>query len=174
MTTTPTSKLADHIVALCEAFDVKLVIHPGMDPGGAGAGCVVVGCPTCGQRLRMRGRAAGVVRCPRCKQEGPSLPRYYIEVAPVMDETTYAVALHELGHCLSALGQCGMYEGSQSMRRNNVYATLRDVRLQLEEEMAAWAWARQNALEWTEVMSHVEQMTFDTYRKQARKLGVKI
>jgi hypothetical protein len=54
-------------------------------------------------------------------------------IPPIVDDVAYAVALHELGHCFNRLR-----EG---------YATHT-----LEHEAAAWVWAKDNALEWTEPM----------------------
>lgn len=137
------AKYARHIQELAAAFRVLVQVQD-MDPGDAGAG-------------HLRDNPAQ-----KC-----------IRIAPVTDETTYAVALHELGHCLHPLGQIKTVEGSQTMRMTHRIATLRDVRLQLTEEEAAWEWAHHYALEWTEVMTRVERMAIETYRREARKLGVK-
>jgi len=93
-------------------------------------------------------------------------------IAPVIDETTYAVALHEMGHNLHPTGR--LYsEMSPEMRATGKIATLRDVRLKLLAEESAWEWAHHVALEWTDVMCLVERLSLDSYRAMARKLGVK-
>lgn len=72
--------------------------------------------------------------------------------SPVVDETTYAVQLHELGHLLAPSG------------------LLRDVvrdgdpaNLMRDEEDAAWAWVRHHAIVWTPVMETVAQWAEQTY-----------
>lgn len=92
-------------------------------------------------------------------------------IAPVEDETTYAVALHELGHCLDPLGRVDFIEGSLRYRTTGHFDTLRDVRLRLEAERAAWAWAHHYAIEWTPLMTQVERYGIGTYEKMARHLG---
>lgn len=88
-----------------------------------------------------------------------------INAAPVTDETTYAVALHELGHLLAPLGRVDLIEGSLTYRTTGRPGTLRDVRLSIEAERAAWEWAHDFALEWTEVMTYVETFAMATYLK---------
>jgi hypothetical protein len=48
------------------------------------------------------------------------------------------------------------------------------VRLKIEQEIAAWEWARMHALEWTPVMRNVRRMTFNTYLKEARSFGIRM
>lgn len=144
------AELTAHVLALGVAFQVQVVIDPDLAPHDAAAGYL---------------------------SEDADLPgpqrRKSIRVAPITDETTYAVALHELGHCLSPTGMITMSEGSTMMRRANVFSTLRDVRLKLLEEESAWQWARHYALEWTDVMTHIETMTLGSYIAHARRFGVK-
>lgn len=94
-------------------------------------------------------------------------------LTPVIDESTYAVALHEIGHCLSPLGMITHTEGSLTMRRSPDArpATRRDVLLQLEEEYAAWEWAHHNAIEWTPLMAQIEMMSRGSYEGWARAMG---
>lgn len=89
-----------------------------------------------------------------------------IKIAPVTGETTYAVALHELGHCLSPMGMLRS-EMSKDMRSMNRLTTKRDVALQLEEERAAWDWAEHYALEWTPAMQAVKKMCLGAYERRA-------
>lgn len=98
--------------------------------------------------------------------------RNRVLIMPVTCEVTYAIALHELGHCCSALGMVTNTEASPRYRMLRRYATKRDVKLQLLEEQAAWEWARHYALEWTDVMASVERMAYDTYKSNARMYGV--
>lgn len=71
-----------------------------------------------------------------------------IRIPPIVDDAAYAVALHELGHCFTPVR-----EG---------YATYT-----LEHEAAAWAWAKDNALEWTETMEARMRYCLGTYVKWA-------
>lgn len=130
---------ARHVRQLADAFGLVLVVDPFMPPERAVSWAKVF--EKTGQIF-----AAGVT------------------IAPVTDETTYAVALHELGHRLSPLG---------SIRLTNRLVTVSDIRLQLEEEEAAWVWARANAWPtWTDVMESVAQMSLKRYYAVARvKLG---
>lgn len=59
-------------------------------------------------------------------------------VAPITDESTYCIALHEMGHLVSPFGAL---HGSGNLTR--------------EAEDAAWAWAKHYALEWTPFMEQV-------------------
>ena len=128
--------MARHIRDLGGAFNVRLNVKPGMDPARAAAGYM----EQTGQRVIM--------------------------IAPVIDETTYAAALHELGHCLSPLGMVNLTEGSQSMRETRQLATIRDCRLQLEEEHAAWEWAEHYGLCWTPVMAHLRDYCLREYQER--------
>jgi len=71
-------------------------------------------------------------------------------VAPIVDETTYAVALHELGHLIAPLGSLTKTPGN----RHN---------LTRDEEDAAWTWARRHALLWTDAMDTVARWAEGTY-----------
>lgn len=75
-------------------------------------------------------------------------------VAPIKDETQYAVALHELGHVLAPLG---VIDDGELRDRAGRW------RIKLDEETAAWDWAQHYALTWTPVMQSVREMTFATY-----------
>lgn len=116
---------ADHARAVAKAFSVALV-EQAMAPEKAGAA------------KQARLGFVGVVFC-----------------APVTDETTYAVAMHEIGHVLSPLG---------SMAHERASATPTSVwRLKLDEEQAAWEWAHHYALDWTPAMEAVKAWALSTY-----------
>lgn len=66
--------------------------------------------------------------------------RRTIRIAPVKSGSTYAIALHELGHIL----------GPQTGNR-------------LNREWQAWAWAKAHALEWTAVMDQKMQSALQSY-----------
>ena len=71
--------------------------------------------------------------------------------SPIVDETTYAVALHEIGHLAAPLG---IVRGQVAAPHQNV--------LRIEED-AAWAWAKHYALEWTPAMDAVATWARGTY-----------
>jgi hypothetical protein len=79
-------------------------------------------------------------------------------VSPIVDETTYAVALHELGHLIAPLGVL------RTSVAGNPHNLMRD------EEDAAWSWARHHALIWTPVMDRVAQWAEATYQQQPRRV----
>lgn len=132
---------ARHISELCAAFNIKLIVKIGMPPEYAATGY-----------MPLTGKAA-------------------IMIAPVKDETTYAVALHELGHRLHPIG-CLKFEMSEQMQMTNRYSSVRDIRLTLESERAAWEWAMDNCLgrDWTPVMDIVRVMALRSYERDAKKI----
>lgn len=74
-------------------------------------------------------------------------------VSPITDETTYAVALHEIGHAASPTGFVRrVAEGDVA-------------NLKRFEEASAWAWARHYALDWTPVMESVAVWAEGTYQQ---------
>jgi len=74
--------------------------------------------------------------------------------AVITDETTYAVALHEIGHLASPTGVVrGLVDG----QRGNL--------LRIEED-AAWAWARHYALVWTPLMDRIARWAEGTYAER--------
>jgi hypothetical protein len=77
-------------------------------------------------------------------------------ISPIVDETIYAVALHELGHCVAPAGADATRDNSRS---------LTDQCKAMEEEDAAWGWAQSVALEWTPAMEMIHQMGRESYRR---------
>jgi|GEM_PF-1013879 len=69
-----------------------------------------------------------------------------VVVARITDESTYAIALHELGHVVAPWG--------------GLHGTLA---LQREAEDAAWAWAKHYALLWTPFMQRVATWARSSY-----------
>lgn len=74
-------------------------------------------------------------------------------VSTIVDRTTYAVALHEIGHLASPTG---IVRHVCSGDRWNL--------LRIEED-AAWAWARHYALLWTPDMEAVARWAEGTYQQ---------
>lgn len=165
---TRAARFAAHINELAAAFKVHLVIDKDMHPAAAGAGNIVMQCLLCGQKNRIP--RVGIARCGRCKC---ALGRFdmvdAVKIAPVDGDATYAVALHELGHRVMPLGSLRS-EMSATMQATHQVSTIRDVVLQLEQERAAWTWAHHHALEWTPIMTAVEQNGIASYEVHARRI----
>ena len=66
-----------------------------------------------------------------------------IWIRPVKSSITYAVALHEIGHC--AVGKIAPKVG------------------RLSEEGAAWQWAMRNANDWTDAMDNKMVKSLESY-----------
>lgn len=97
---------------------------------------------------------------PRMQHEqAVALPDMRLAVCtPIIDETTYAIALHELGHVANPAGHVRDARTADS------------IGLTVFEEEAAWAWARHYAMEWTAVMEQcVEQWALSGYRRALAK-----
>ena len=129
---------AGHVRALAKAFDVLIREDPDRSPEDAGAGWL---------------------------REDSHLPlvqrRKCARFRSVTDETSYAVALHELGHCVAPMGQ---------LEFDRDLICLRNARLQIEEERAAWEWARHMALDWTVAMDQVRLHSLKSYELRWRYL----
>lgn len=69
----------------------------------------------------------------------------------IIEKTTYAVALHEMGHLVSPTGV--------------LLGVLRTPAVRLDEEQAAWEWARHHALDWDDVMESVAQFGLRSYER---------
>lgn len=148
------AKFARHVTDLARAFDVRLFVETKMKPHDAGAGRGYHPLFTTGMFERP---SVGVVK-----------------VYPVIDDTTYSVALHELGHCLSPFGQLRTAHGSLPYRKSGLMTTKRDALLLWQEELAAWEWAQHFALEWTDLMTMVMEDALGSYRRALRKAGIQI
>lgn len=71
---------------------------------------------------------------------------------PIVCEVGYAVAMHELGHCLAPHAGGDPAVGFAECR--------------LQEELA-WIWAETHAKIWTPTMEHVKQVCLATYTEVA-------
>lgn len=80
-----------------------------------------------------------------------------VEIAPVVDETTYAIALHELGHLCAPNGSI-------------MNKTRTEPAMVMLAERSAWEWARHFAIVWTDQMQRVHDMALGTY-EVARATG---
>lgn len=126
----PTAQeLAQHARQLANAFHVQLIEAEELTPEGGMA-----------RQLQLKG--VGVVG-------------HQVAIKPITDETSYAVALHEIGHCAAP---CGFIPGANE----NIF-------LSLQQEQAAWEWARHYALDWTVGMEQVANYGLGTYEKDAQR-----
>ncbi len=157
----------DHIVELAVAFMVKLIPVP--EIATSGAGYFNAKCKSCGQLNRLS--RAGRVRCGRCKADmGNHDGRRFMMIADVATDFAYAVALHELGHLLAPGGIIPRSEFTNTYQQTGQYSSIRDIALRLEEERAAWGWARHHALYWNAEMDAAERIGLTSYDKEARRL----
>lgn len=79
-----------------------------------------------------------------------------IQVQPVVDAITYAIALHEIGHIVAQRKAGIGINGGDLDDPMFVY----DV---LTEEHAAWEWAESVALDWPVEMAHIRQLAMTNY-----------
>jgi len=136
MTYNPTY-LAQHARALAAAFGIRLVEDASLKPEDAAA--VTANVPT-------------------------MEPITAVICAPIIDETTYAVVLHEIGHHIAPLGNLRR-EWSAASKAARRPLTVRDYDLEVESEEAAWTYARHHALVWTDPMQFVQDFALGTYTR---------
>lgn len=75
--------------------------------------------------------------------------------APVIDETTYMIQLHEMGHLVAPGGM---------FKVDELLPIPIQITKRMDQEDAAWAWARETALVWTLEMEVKAQWARETYR----------
>ena len=121
-------EMLNHVVELARAFDVVLLEAPGMKTEH-------------GASLTVEYKDHSVARS--------------IIAKPVHDETSYAVALHEVGHCLHPTGAL--------LREDNDKFSIK-----LLQEESAWEWAEYYALCWTLAMEAVKQQGLESYHRTER------
>jgi len=87
-------------------------------------------------------------------------PLRAVMIAPIIDETTYAVALHEIGHLASPTGVL-----RHVTKDGDVYQAVSgsSANVLCIEEDAAWQWAQHYALDWTPAMDAVKTWARGTY-----------
>lgn len=125
----PTNQeLAEHVRALASTFKIKLVEDPTFDYVD-------------GQAVRL------VFNDEKGRRAPADTDLNGVVVRPVIDEASYAIALHELGH------HCGTVDIA--------------VQNKLDKELAAWEWAEYISLDWTVTMQQVKQHGLGTYYHQA-------
>ena len=86
-----------------------------------------------------------------------------IFVPPIDGTAAYAAALHELGHILHPGGRLPKPAAGNC-------AKLAVLRVVIEEEQNAWAWARANAIDWDVTCDALERHAYDTYANELREM----
>jgi hypothetical protein len=79
-----------------------------------------------------------------------------VHCAPIVNEATYAIVLHEIGHGASALGGGDL---------SNAFTELQA----LTKENAAWDWAREYSLYWTNEMEQTARLSLGSYEQAAER-----
>ncbi len=72
-------------------------------------------------------------------------------VMPIKCETTYAIALHEMGHLVHPTG---MLTGSVGQEHD------------LLHERSAWEWAEYYALDWSPAMEQIKELGLGSYSRR--------
>lgn len=88
-----------------------------------------------------------------------------VACAPIFEETTYAVALHEMGHVAVQGTASRVVEVLMAFMAGRA----KTARRALADEDEAWAWARAHAMEWTDVMQSVMDWSRGTYARGLEK-----
>lgn len=141
-------QLADHARSLARAFDVRLIEDSGLPVEASH--CVPV------ERLPEQQRVQIL---------GTPMWKGVVIVRHVTDERTYAICLHEIGHCVAALG-------SLIHERSAAKGVVQDATLKMMQEEAAYEWAQHYALVWTPTMEAAKQHGLDSYRELQRRAAV--
>lgn len=109
-----------------------------------------------------------------------------VHVAPITDEQTYSVALHELGHIADrgpylaeynaiavdvskALSHAILTTGELPPDRDAQVFQNRLKKMKLKSEIRAWRWARARALAWTPGMDRPVQYGLASYAQQMNR-----
>jgi hypothetical protein len=137
---------AKHARALAKAFHVRLVEDSGMALEKSHVYTL--------SRLPDRVKAT----------MGPDAGKWVgiVFTSPVEDATTYAVALHEIGHAVDPLGNL-----NPEYREAKSQAEFR--RLKILAEESAWKWAQHYAAEWTPDMDAAMAFGLASYESMPKE-----
>lgn len=142
-------RLAQHIRDLAAAFHIELHEDPTRRPDQASAQHLLAGTA-----LNL---AHEVVKLPGAPESR------HVQCHPIIDESTYAVALHELGHHLAPNG---MMPSKEKLLSETLARFARLIHL---EETEAWEWAHHHALYWTPLMDSVQTFAMGTYDRRVEE-----
>ena len=90
------------------------------------------------------------------------IPTRSIITSPIINESTYAAALHEMGHLEHPNGAIV----AEILLAQKLHQTLRANRLSLYREECAWEWAQNIACRWSAMMEAVKDYGLASYRKE--------
>ena len=91
-----------------------------------------------------------------------------VAAPPIVDETSYAVVVHELGHHLAPNGYTAIKQPGPGRHPRETFEW---AAAKLAAEEAAWDWARyyiEQVFMWTVAMEQTRQYAFNTYLKFRR------
>lgn len=87
------------------------------------------------------------------QQFGMSIEGHFVLVQIISTEALYAIALHEMGHCLHPSGSVRTKDNQSSTG------------LKILEEESAWEWAGRYAIDWTVEMESVKVHALASYKE---------
>lgn len=91
-------------------------------------------------------------------QEGFAMPdARIVAIAEITEETSYIIALHEMGHIAGPGGFIRTHANTESFTAK------------LHEEQCAWAWAEHYSLIWTVAMEQVKAFGLKSYTDAVEK-----
>lgn len=129
MTRPPTpEEMRKHILELAEAFNIEVCEDPRLTPDQGAS--MQIGIP-------------GVMTIS------------IVVFKPITDDTSYAVALHELGHKLHPSGSIRTFLADED-----------NMNMKVTEEESAWEWAQHHSLIWTTGMEQVKLFGLNTYYRE--------
>jgi hypothetical protein len=138
-----------HVDQLSKAFDIGMVFDRSLDRETAAAVRLKGGLTQVSDRsLRVRERI--------------------VITRPIDEETSYAVAVHELGHHLAPNGYCDRPRPPTCSHPRELFEW---AAAKLVAEEAAWEWAQyyiEQVFYWTVAMEQTKQYAFGTYLRFRR------
>lgn len=149
---TPTN-LRDHAQSLATLFGITLVYSEKLKYEEAGAIVFDDSSPEAKRALAEVGCTKMVVRA-----------------RAIIDEATYAVVMHEIGHHLAPNGHCLLKDPKPGCHPRDRYEWLA---AKLVAEEAAWEWAQyyiEQVFVWTAAMEQVKRYGLGTYER-GRRMG---
>lgn len=138
-----------HVEQLSKAFDIGMVFDDELNRETAAA-------------IRFEGRTISEL------DRWMGICEKMVHTRPIVDETTYVVALHEIGHHVAPNGYCLRVKPRIGCHPREVFEW---AAAKLVAEEAAWEWARyyvEQVFYWTAAMEQTKQYAFETYLRFRR------
>ena len=92
-----------------------------------------------------------------------------IVIPLIASESVYATAMHELGHLIAPEGISLERRQRVANSINAVWHGRAPIDMMIGEEIAAWTWAKENALLWTSVMQENATRALKTYTDEKER-----